>query len=386
MNRQRDVLLALGYYDHRFHLGVARYAQTHDWYLAADTAYNRRIPWGWHGDGIIAKIVDGDPLSRFVARARVPVVNVGRGTRKRFPLVLIDERAVAKLAAEHFLTRGFEHFAWVGRHPSTAVKRAKDFPSSDRGGLFQAVLQQAGHGCAVLDWQQARGDGEDTWAAQQAWLKAQMRDLPKPVAIFCWDDSEAAQVILACRNAEVAIPEQAAVLGVNNDDLVCDALPVPLSSIDTDMEGRAYRAAELLDRAMAGKDLPTYTLVPPKCLVTRASTDLLAIRHPGTAKALRFIWDNIQRSPSVGDVAEAAAMSTRGLHKVFVKHLGRTPIQEILRMKLQRAQELLRNTDAKIATIARQSGFVSGRGLYRVFRQHLATTPDHYRSNQRKGR
>ncbi len=384
MANNRDVLLALGYYDHRFHLGVARYAQAHGWHLSAGLAYDRRIPDGWSGDGIIAKLTESGPLSRFVTRTRVPVVNVGRGVGRPMPLVLIDEERVAKLAAEHFLGRGFEHFAWVGPRPGRIDKVPRGMQRLERAGLFQQELRQAGRTCAILDWQQEVGERPDRWSAQQAWYGARLKELPKPLAVFCWDDSTAADVIVACRVAGLSIPEQVAVLGVNNDELVCDALPVPLSSIDTDMEGRAFQAAALLDQMMDGKEVPSHTLIAPKGLITRASSDILAIAHDATATALRFIWDNLHRPISVAQVADVAAISARGLHKAFVLRLHRTPIQEIIRARVQRAQELLRNTDDKITTIARRAGFSSGRNLFRVFRQHQNETPHAYRARHRQ--
>lgn len=367
MHKQREILLALGYYDHRFHRGVARYAREHGWHVTADMAYGGNIPVGWRGDGIIAKIAANDALTRFVASTNVPVVNVGRATTSALPLVLIDEPRLVKLARDHFRERGFEHFAWVGQTPADPA---------DRPALF---VRAVGPTCAVLDWQQARGRQHDTWSAQRAWLVDRLKTLPKPLAVFCWDDAVAANVIQACRAAKLATPEQVAVLGVNNDELICDALPVPLSSIDTDMEGRAYLAACLLDRRLRGHRIPARTLVPPKCLVTRKSTDILAVPHVGVARALRFIWDNVHRPITVVEVARVAALSQRGLHKAFTKHLRRTPLQEIHRMRLLHAQRLLRETADKITAIAEMTGFGTAKSMFRAFRRHLSTTPQQYR-------
>lgn len=384
MAAPRDVLLVLGYYDHRFHQGAVRYARENGWHLSAGLAYGRRIPHGWEGDGILAKLTETGALSRFVARAKAPVINVGRGLARPMPLVLIDEEVVARQGAAHFLERGFEHFAWVGPRPGHPEATPPSLRRLDRATLFRHELRRAGRTCAIIDWQSERGDRPDRWATRHAWYGAKLAELPKPLAVFCWNDVLAAEVIMACRDAGLAVPEQVAVLGVNNDELVCSALPVPLSSIDTDMEGRAYQAAALLDRRMNGEDVPRHTLVPPRGLIIRASSDILAIAHGPTAQALRYIWDNLANRLSVARVADVAAISPRGLHKAFVQRLGRTPIEEITRARLQRAQELLRGGEDKMAVVARKSGFASGRNLFRVFRAAFGETPTDYRARLRR--
>ncbi len=379
MAKQRDVLLALGYYDHRFHMGVARYAREHGWHLTADMAYGRPIPWGWKGDGIVAKLTSRNDLARFVMGAKTPVVNVGRGIGRNTPLVLIDELPLVRLAVEHFISRGFGSFAWFGPYSTETTDPVGAPGVPIRGPAFVRELARADQTCHVMDWQRARGNKPDTWPAQRTWLIDQLQALPKPLALFCWDDSEAANAVQACRAAKIQVPEEIAILGVNNDELICEALPVPLSSIDTDMEGRAYQAAAVLDKLMAGRKPPPRTIMPPKCLVTRKSTDILAVPHVDLARALRFIWENFHRPISVPDIAQVAALSTRGLHKAFLRHLERSPLQEIHRVRLQHAMKLLRETENKIPAIATACGFESAKNIHRTFLQQAGMTPRQYR-------
>lgn len=386
MATQRDILLALGYYDYRFHLGVAYYAREHAWHLAPDMAYHRDIPYGWRGDGIISKVARDRELADFVAGADLPVVNVGRDIGHDLPRILIDEKALARMAVEHFLSRRYENFAWCGLHPGPQ-KRAAPGPDDPRLRPYRFIraLRKAGFSCEVLDWEEARGKRPDAWPAERTWLAERLKALPKPLAVFCWDDVKAADVIQACRSAGLLTPEEIAVLGVNNDELICEALPVPLSSIDTDMEGRAYLAAQLLDRAMRGEQISQQTFVPPKGLVTRKSTDILATRNVGVARALRFIWENVHEPLRVAQVAKVAGITPRGLHKAFVAQLGRTPIEEIHRVRLLRAQKLLRESRDKIGAIAEKAGYDSAKNMLRAFQQQTGMTPRQYRQKHRAG-
>jgi LacI family transcriptional regulator len=381
--QSRDVLLALGYYDHRFHMGAVRYACEHGWHLVADMAYKRSLPEGWRGDGIIAKAAGNGELSRFIVRTGLPVVNIGRGFRGSVPLVLVDDFALVHMAAEHFLSRGLRHFAWCAAEPVEWRQAWESRGILPRGDLFVLELAKQGHSCEVLDWERSRGRRRDTWEARRAWLAARLRALPQPIGILCEDDPTAADVVHACGDIGLAVPEAVAVLGVNNDPLVCEATRVPISSIDADMEGRAYRAAELLERLMSGHTIDQMTWMPPKCVVTRRSTDVLAIEHAGVAKALRFVNEHYAETIAVPDIARAAGMSTRGLHRAFVLQLKRAPSQEVQRVRLERAKARLRETDEKIETIAFDTGHHSAKSLFRAFRRQEGQTPTAYRSQYR---
>lgn len=383
---QRDVLLVLERYDHRFHQGAVRYAREHGWRIAPDMVYSPRVPEGWRGDGILAHLgVDG-ALESFVTQTKLPAVNVGAdGSGGGIPVVMIDEARLAQMAAEHFLTRGFEHFACL--LASAGRSRPSSWPAGgagSRGALYAEEVRKAGHPCEVLDWQRECARQEDTWLAERRWLVRRLQSLPKPLSVFCVDDAQAVAVTQACQAAGIGIPEQVAVLGVNNDALTCEAVAVPVSSLDTDMDGRAYHAAGLLSELMDGGRIARQTMVPPKCLVTRRSSDTIAIRHPGISKALRYIWDHAGSAVSVSEVAQASGMSPRGLHKAFITHLHRPPHDELQRVRIERAARMLRETSEKTAVIAREAGYDSAKNMFRAFRRHMSMTPTQYRRSQRR--
>ena len=214
-----------------------------------------------------------------------------------------------------------------------------------------------------------------------------IRSLPRPVGIFCYNDYVATDIVDVCIEAGLNIPEQVAVIGVDNDPVLCDCAEVPLSSVRHDLEGMAYEAAALLDRLMDGKAPPaTPRRIVPKGVVTRKSTDMLAVENPEVAKALRFIQANFSRTNlSVGIIVEAGKIPRRFLEMAFRSELNRTILSEILRVRLKQARNLLETTELPIADVAIQSGFANLNHFFRVFRAEIKMTPRSFRAASQSG-
>jgi len=382
MPERRNVLLALGWYHHQLHRGVAKYASTHGWHLMAGVAYDSAVPWGWRGDGIVTLFYRGDDLPRFVKASGVPAVNLGLADAGvGAPRVVPDNRAIARMAAEYLLSRGFRQFAcvgWLGR---------SDFMGRERTEAFAEAVGESGCRCERLSWSREGGRQQDVWAARRDWMVRRLGDLPHPLAVLAMRDDLAAEVVEACVDAGLRVPEEIAVLGIDNDEMVCDCVSVPLSSVDSDMEGMAYRGAALLDALMAGESPPTEPVrVPPKGIVTRASTDVLAVQNVEVARALQYIWRHHDTPIGVADVLERVAMSRRGLQKAFRRHLGRTPGQEIRRVHLDRAKALLVETEMKVAAVAAAAGFGTTKNLFQTFRRQVGLSPRQFRMRHRLAR
>lgn len=384
MIQQPTVLLALGSYQHATHLGVARFARERGWHLVAEMAYGGQIPQGWEGDGIITALTERDELTEFVMSTGVPVVDLNM-VRADIPLprVVGDHEAIGRLAAMHFIERGFEHFAWYAVHENrTALERRTGFLKT----LNDEGLSLT-H-CTNLIWAQGRQLGtmiaDRDWTERRDWLIDQISALPKPLAVFAYNDYQASHIINAALHAGIAIPEQVAVLGVDNDELACDCLPVPLSSVKHDLETRGYQGAALLSLRMQDPDapIPAPVRVEPSGVVTRKSSDILALPDPQIAKALRYIWDHFDRPLNIGEIVAATDVSRRTLEKSFTKHLGRSILDEIQRVRLQRVKELLAHTKFSMRQIAEQAGFASPQYLHQVFRQQEGVTPGDYREKQ----
>ena len=337
LRRRKRVLVALGWYDYRVHRGIERYAQEHDWHLSANVAREKIIPWGWDGDGILAWLGAGDDLAEFVTHAKKPTVDLSfRRPHLAFPRVLEDHNHAARLAAEHFLSRGFRNFLFYSD--------AENWSYEERGQGFVTALQEAGHNCEWIRWHKSpayRVDREQ-WSRKRSWIAAQMRRATKPLAVFAANDEQALDVLECCQAAGITVPEQVAIVGAENYLLAPDAMLTPISSVDTNLEQLGYTGAALLDKLMHGGEPPENAIrVPAAGLITRKSSDLLAVNHKGVANSLRFIWEHCHEPISVKDLVGVAAMSRRGLHKAFLENLGRTPGQELQRMRIERAKRLL---------------------------------------------
>jgi LacI family transcriptional regulator len=207
-----------------------------------------------------------------------------------------------------------------------------------------------------------------------------MKRAPKPLALFAANDDQAIDVLDCCESAGIAVPEEVAIVGAENYLLAPDAMHTPISSVDTNLETLGYRGAALLDDLMHGKPPPKEPIrVPAAGLVIRKSSDLLAVNHKGVARSLRFIWEHAHEPISVKDLVTVAAMSRRGLHKAFLEQLGRTPGQELQRVRIDRAKRLLAESSHKLEVLAEMCGYQSANSFCVAFKRATGMSPKQYR-------
>jgi LacI family transcriptional regulator len=372
--RYPRVLLALGWYDHRLHQGISKFALQAGWHLSADVTKEKVIPWGWDGDGILAWLGAGDDLARFVVESKLPTVDFShRRPELRFPRVLCDHRASATLVAEHFLVRGFRHFLFYSAQDNWAFE--------EDGTAFAEILRRAGHECLWIRWHQSPAftTGHSQWKDKRRWLAGQLKSAPKPLALFAATDDHALEVVETCEAGGIAVPEQVSVIGMDNSLPAVEAMRTPISSVDQNFEALGYRGAELLHQLMQGKPAPAEPIrIPPAGLIARKSSDLLALNHPGLARGLRFMWDNCHQPIGVDDLAREAAMSRSGLHRAFLEHLGRPPGAELHRVRIERAKHLLTRSKLKLEAIAEMSGYQSANSFWVAFKQATGISPKQY--------
>jgi LacI family transcriptional regulator len=373
--RQKRVLVALGWYDYRLHRGIEKFAQEHRWHLSSNFAREKVIPWGWEGDGILAWLGAGDDLAEFVKDAAKPTVDLSfRRPHLRFARVLEDHAHAAQLVAEHFLSRGFRHFMFYSNEDNWSYL--------ERGGEFVAALRRAGHQCEWLRWNHASeyDTGREQWTRKRSWLAARLKQAPKALAVFAADDQHALEVLEACEMARLAVPEQVAIVGAENYLLAPDAMRTPISSVDTNLETLGYTGAALLEELMNGKQPSAPIIrVPAVGVITRKSSDLLAIKHKGVANGMRFIWEHFHEPIRVKDLLNIAGMSRRGLHKAFMENVGRTPGQELHRLRIEKAKRLLADSDHKIEALASMCGYQSANTFSIAFKNATGMTLSHYR-------
>ena len=368
------VLLVLGWYDHRLHRGVEKFAQEHGWRLSEDLAREKVIPWGWDGDGILAWLGAGDDLAEFVQQTAKPTVDLSfRRPNLKFARVLEDTGATARLVADHFLSRGFRHFRFYSD--------ADNWIYNERGHAFQAALAGAQQTAGWLRWHESPSyqTGRLAWKRQRAWLAAELKRAPKPLGLFAASDGLALDALETCEAAGLAVPEAVAIVGAGNSLLAVDAMHTPVSSVDVNMEVIGYRGAEELARRMRGEPVPAQPVrVPPSRLIVRKSSDRFAVNHPGIARSLRFMWEHCHEPIGVPELAQAAAMSLRSFHQAFAAELGRSPGSELHRIRIERAKRLLADSNEKMETLAEMCGYQSSNSFWVAFKQSTGLSPKQY--------
>lgn len=374
---QKRVLVALGWYDYRLHRGIEKFAQEHNWHLSANLTREKVIPWGWEGDGILAWLGAGDDLAEFVVDAKRPTVDFSfRRRHLKFTHVLEDHAHAAQIVAEHFLSRGFGHFMFYSDTDNWSYE--------ERGDGFIEALKRSGHQCQWLRWHRSaeyRNDREQ-WKRKRKWLIAQLKPAPGPLAVFAANDEQALEVLESCESAGLNVPEQVAIVGAENYLLAPDAMATPISSVDTNLELLGYTGAAVLEDLMNGKSAPGEPIrVPAVGIVTRKSSDLLAVKHKGVANSLRFIWEHASQPISVKDLIGVAAMSRRGLHKAFLDNVGRTPGQELQRVRIERAKRLLADSNHKLEVLANMCGYQSANSFCVAFKQATGQSPKQFRDS-----
>ena len=357
--------------------GIATYARAEGnwWLYHHERMLGEAVPtWlkRWRGDGIIARIED-KRLARYIGRMGLPTVDLRCSFElKGVPRISNDQEAIARLAADHFLERGFAHFAYCGL-PGV------DY-SDQRGRYFVEYLAQRGYSASVHRGRHQRA-GLSPYAIEaralndETSLAAWINSLPKPVGVMTCNDSRAQHVVMACGLAGVAVPDEVAIIGAGNDETVCDMCNPPLSSVVPDSRKIGYSAAVLLDRMLHAESPPAETiLVQPLGVVTRLSTDVVAIGDADVTAAVRLIRQHACEGIRVEDLLGSLQVSRSTLERRFYKYLGRSPKTEIFRVRLQRVRQLLAATDYSLSEIAQRTGFSHVSNMCHLFRQKTGQT------------
>ena len=335
-----------------------------------------RLPPGWHGDGIIARVADRE-MGRYLAKIPAPVVNVSaaRIPGVHFPTVSMDVRAVARLATGHLLDQGFQHFGYYAPHGFSYAKTHYE--------SFVESLAEVGLDCCLF--LRRRGTASAvTWQRRQKELQQWLRELPKPIAILAWTSDLAREVSYACQAIGLLVPEQVAVMAGGEDSVLCETCNPPLSAVAINSERVGYEAAALLDRLLQDKPSPSEPiLIEPSHVVVRQSTDTVAVDDSDLAQAITFIRANAGKRIRVNDVLRAVPVSRSWLERRFQDLLGRSPAQEIRRVRLEHTKRLLAKTDMPVTQVAAASGFGSAEYFAYAFKLATGSTPREFRKRTR---
>jgi len=332
----------------------------------------RALPM-WEPDGVIGGFWHSG-VAREVLSWKIPTVDVFDWYPElACPRFSFDDAMIGQLGAEHLIERGLRQFGFVGElNLGWARRRMDGFAAHlNRQGYRQPLPHALAGGATAWGYW-----GQDPDASLRKWLTT----LPTPIGLMCANDDTGFRVLETCRQLEIRVPEDVAVVGVDNDDFLCSLAHPALSSIDTRPERIGYEAARLLDRMMRGEKVePGRRLLDPVEVVARQSTDVLSISDTDLVDAVRFIRRNATRRITVKDVLEVVPMRRRTLERRFRAVLGHGVLAEVRAARLNKARELLAGSDLSIASIARRCGFGNTERFSRVFREESRTTPTAYR-------
>ena len=368
--------------------GIAAYARVHGpwtFYHEEQIVDNARPAWlkNWRGDGVLARIESRKLLDQ-IAAMNIPTVDLlGLHNAAGIASFDNDTMAVARMTADHFLERGFEHFAYCGLSGVHYSDNARD--------SLVEYLDQRGHSVAIYSPpKSARGSksAEHVMASaveakgilHEKALGQWLDSLPKPLGLIACNDLRAHQVLNACVQRGIAVPDEIAVIGADNDEVLCELSNPPLTSVDPDARRMGYEAAALLQRMVDGEPAPPEKiLIQPAGVIVRKSTDVTAIPDRAVAAALYYIRENASRGISVDEVLREVRLSRSTLERRFEKYVGRSPKNEILRVQLRHVKQFLTETDYPLSKVARLSGFKHVENMCHFFKAKTSQTPGQYR-------
>jgi len=332
----------------------------------------------WKGDGIISRSTTPE-LARRLQKLKIPTVDltdiygdVG------LPHIWTDNEKVGELAATHLLERGFRHFGYCSFTGHDWSTRRLDG--------FREALRRADCTVDVLEspWEATR---TESWEDQQRTITEWLTSLPRPLGVFACNDMRGQHVLDACRRINASVPEEIAVIGVDDDELVCGMCEPPLSSVMPNPRKIGYEAAALLDRQMQGNAaLPYEQIISPLGITTRQSTDVLAIEDPQIASAVRFIRQHACHGITVKDLLREIPLSRSVLERRFRKYIKRSPQSEIRNQQIKRIKELLMETDLPLNRIAELTGFEHPEYMSVVFKRETDETPGRFRKRAQNER
>ncbi|MCJ7777296.1 MAG: DNA-binding transcriptional regulator [Sedimentisphaerales bacterium] len=388
MDKSRKVILMMETsrtYGRSILRGIARYSRGHGNWI-----FYKKAPFYWKTGGgkvTLEKIfkMEADGLilreqrtrqqtEKFLAMGLPTVVSPYTEPFPGLPNIVTDDAAIGKMAAEYLLHRGFKQFAFCGFGQ-------RYYWSRQRGKSFGQRIAEAGFKTHYYEYELPKSSGQHSWEKEQSNIADWLIQLPKPIGLMACNDDQGQYVLEACKIAGLAVPEQVAIIGLGNDDLICDLVAPPLSSIAVSAEKAGYEAAEALDKIMAGEKVTNQAIIiRPTHIVTRQSTNVFAVADRDVLTALRFIHRHAKNEAiQVDDVLRAVSLSRRSLYNRFTQILGRSVHEEIKRVRVNQLARLLVSTSLSISHIASDLGYTDIKNIARYFKQQKGMTPLEYR-------
>lgn len=373
MSKAPEIIFALDWYDYRIHQGVVNVARENGWSLLflQNSFRSSAVPAAWRGDGAITLIHSAETY-QFFHKHKIPVVDLGLNNHGLdIPRVVTDNIEVGRLAAEHFLERGFTHFYALSTNNIQMFQ--------ERYQAFKETLMKKGYDCEIIEVPNLY----DTHLLDlsKSVLKQKLNKLNQPAALFAYEDGWAAQWIYLAESMGLEVPNDLAVLGADNNPLIARSLSTPLSSVETNQEGLGHQAALVLKDLMDGKDLAGHIYKHrPTSVVTRASTDVIASTNPVIRKALEIMNNDI--SITAAEVAQQMDMTQQGLQRAFRSHFHLSPGQISRKLRIRFIKNAIVHTDKSMEEVAFEAGFTSTPSLYLFFKRETGMTPGDYKKDK----
>lgn len=331
----------------------------------------------WGADGIIGQLYNDKEISKFV-KAGIPVI--AQDFKERFaeiPNITGAYHETGQLGADYFLKKGFTNFAFYGF--SDIVW------SRERSEGFEDRVKSTGHKVHYFEHKKARST--ELWYYKPSSLSRWLKSLPKPIGLMACDDNQGQHITEACRHLGIRIPEEVAVLGVDNDEMICDLSDPPLSSIALDVEKGGYDTAKLLDQLIKHGIADYHDIVvKPMQVITRHSTDIYATNDDHIATSLKFIHQNIDKNLHVEEVVKQVPLSRRALEKRFLEITGYPVYKYIFNLRIEKFTQKLLDTDMSVFEIALDMGLTDSKNIARQFRQVKGCSPSVYRNKYLAGK
>lgn len=330
----------------------------------------------WKADGIVGQLYNKD-IEKIV-QAGIPVI--AQDFKERFaeiPNITGGYHEAGQLGADYFLKKGFTNFAFYGFNDIVW--------SRERAEGFEERLEKRGHKVHYFEHKKARST--ELWYYKPSSLSRWLKSLPKPTGLMTCDDNQGQHITEACRQLGIRIPEEVAVLGVDNDEMICDLSDPPLSSIALDAEKGGYDAAKLLDHMIKHGTAHYYDIiVKPVQVITRHSTDIYATNDDHIASSLKYIHQNIDKNLHVDEVVKQVPLSRRALEKRFLEITGYPIYKYIFNLRIEKFTQKLLDTDMSVFEIALDMGLTDSKNIARQFRQAKGCSPSVYRNRYVAGK
>jgi LacI family transcriptional regulator len=359
--------------------GISRYsAENGHWSFCRMPLYYREtlgvkgiLNWAkdWKAHGIIGQLYN--EMENDLYQSPLPMIAQDFKERFRFiPNITGQYRETGKLGAEYFLNKGYTQFAFYGFKNIVW--------SRERAEGFESAVNQAGFHVHYFEHKKARST--DLWYYKSNSLSKWLKSLPKPIALMACDDNQGVHITEACKQNNIRVPQEVAVLGVDNDVMLCELSDPPLSSIELDIERAGYDTARAMDLMITGR-VKFYRdiLVPPLKVVTRNSTDIYASQDNYVATVLDFIHKNIDQNLLVDQIVKEVPMSRRSLEKRFLEVTGYPVYKYIFKLRIEKLAQKLVSSELSVFEIALEMGFPDSKNISRQFRQVMGCTPVEYR-------